>query len=210
MHGRSHAGQSCHGLTLTSGCDDNCVFFLIILQQFDIDQCSLRNTDISKLLCGTDDVYHAAAFHHNLTSVLAGSVDHLLYTVYVGCECRDDDTVLSVLCKDRIKCLSNCLLRHGKTFTCGIRRIAHQCQNAFLSKLCQPLQIRYVSEYRSIVNLKIAGVQDHAGRCEYCKSSRICDTVIHLNELHTETSKINGLSVFYHFTLHIFKHIILF
>ena len=98
-----HSGKCSHGFSLASCCDQNGLLRWIVLQLIDLDQCILRNIQIPKLRCCRDDIYHAASFYHNFSSVLICRVDNLLHTVYVRCKCRDDDSCVLMLCKNMIK-----------------------------------------------------------------------------------------------------------
>ena len=124
-------------------------------------------------------------------------IHDLLDTVYVGSKRRNDDPVVLVLCKNRIKGLADGALRHRKSRTDRVGTVAHQRQHAFLSKLGKTLQIRRFTEYRCVIDLEIAGVDDNTSRGEDRKRRCICDTVVRLDKLNPKTSEIDGLSVFY-------------
>ena len=63
-----------------------------------------------------------------------------------------------MLRKDRIKGLSDGSLGHGKSRTDRVCGITEKGKNAFLSKLCQSLEICHIAEYRSVVDLEVTGV----------------------------------------------------
>ena len=52
-----------------------------------------------------DDIDHASALDHYLTSIVVCRIDDLLDTVYVGSKRRNDDPVVLVLCKIESKVL---------------------------------------------------------------------------------------------------------
>ena len=115
-----------------------------------------------------------------------------------------------MLRKDRVKGFAYCALRHGKARADRIGAVAHERQNALLSKLRKPLKVSRLSEYRRIVDLEVSRVDDDARRCENSQRGCIHDTVIGLYELHAEASQIDGLSVFNHLSLNGAQHIVLF
>ena len=137
-------------------------------------------------------------------------IDDLLDTVYVGSKRRNDDPVVLVLCKNRIKSLADGALRHRKSRTDRVGTVTHQRQHAFFSKLGKTLQIRRFTEYRCVIDLEVAGVDDNASRGEDRKRRCICYTVVRLDKLNPKTSEIDGLSVLYDLAADGLRHIMLF
>ena len=205
-----HTGQCSQRLALAAGRDKDGILFLIIFQMFNVDQCIFRNINVSKFARRADDIDHASALDHYLTSIVVCRIDDLLDTVYVGSKRRNDDPVVLVLCKNRIKGLADGALRHRKSRTDRVGTVTHQRQHAFLSKLGKTLQIRRFAEYRCVIDLEVAGVDDNASRGEDRKRRCICDTVVRLDELNPKTSEIDGLSVLYDLAADGLHHIMLF
>ena len=83
MHICCHTRQSCHRFSLASGCDQNGLLRRIILKLVDLDQCLIRNIEISQFLCNLDDVHHASSLYDHLTVIFTCRIDDLLHTVYI-------------------------------------------------------------------------------------------------------------------------------
>ena len=91
-------------------------------------------------------------------------------------------------------------LRWSVPFSFHIGTLAHERQHTFLSKFRKPAKVDGVAKNRRVVNLKIACMHDDAGRRINRQRRRIADTVVCLDKFNTETAKIDGLSVFDHFS----------
>ena len=164
MHSGCHTGKSSHTFALTSRCDNDCFFIRVIFELFDIDQRIIRNIDITKLCGCINDIDHAASFDNNLTSVFISGIDDLLHTIHIGCKCRNDQSCIGMLRENIVKCHTDCSLRRGKARSFRICAVAHQCQNAFLSKLRKTLQINGIPEYRCVIHFKITCMHDNSRR----------------------------------------------
>ena len=102
-----HTGQSCHRFSLASGCDQNHLLIRVIFHFIDINQCVVRHIQIAKFRRCSNDIDHTSTFHNYFSSVFVSRVDDLLYTVYVRCERRNDDSCIFMLCKQIIKRFSH-------------------------------------------------------------------------------------------------------
>ena len=116
---------------------------------------------------------------------------------------------MCMITENTLECFSDLSLCHGKSRAFCIGTVAHQRKYAFFTDLTKTLQINTVSIYRRIVYLKVSGVYNGSCRRIDGQCCRILNAVICLDKLHTETSKIDVLSVFYHFTFYFIKHIVL-
>ena len=91
-----HTGQGCHGFSLASCGDQHHLVIRVIPDLVDLYQRLIRNLQIAKLCCRTDDIDHTPAFHCHFSAVFVGRVDDLLYTVHIGGKGSNDDPGVSV------------------------------------------------------------------------------------------------------------------
>ena len=103
---RSHSGKSRHGFTLASCCDQNNFFIRIIFYLVNFYQSIFRNTKISEFRSNGNDIDHASSFYSYFTSKFICSINNLLYTVYIRCKCRNDDSCIFVFIKKIIEYMS--------------------------------------------------------------------------------------------------------
>ena len=164
MDAGCHTGQSSHGLALASGGDQHGGLRRIVFQLVNVNERSVGNIDIPQFTGNINDGYHAAAFHHYLSAVFISRIYYLLHTVYIGSKGSHDNAVVRMLCKNRIKGLSHAALGHGKAGTGGIGTVCHHGKDALLSQLCKALQVDGITEYRCIIDLKVASVEHNADR----------------------------------------------
>ena len=191
-----HTGQCCHGLALASGGDQDKLLAGVVFHLLHIDQGIFRDIDVAQLLRDGDDVDHTAAFNDNFTAVFISRVDDLLHTVDVRCEGCDDDSGILMLGKQAVDRLSYGPLGHGKARPLCIGTVAHQCQNAFLSDLCESLQVDDITKDWCVVDFEISGVDDDASRGVDCQCCCICNTVVCFDKLNAECAQVDRLSVF--------------
>ena len=190
-----HTGQSCHRFSLASGCDQNGLLRRIILKLVDLDQCLIRNIEISQFLCNLDDIHHASSLYDHLTVIFTCRIDDLLHTVYIWRKCCNDNSGIFMLCKNMIKCDTYRTLWLCKSWSLGIGTVWHQCQYAFLTDLCKSLQIDRITIYRCIIYFKVSCMHNNTGRWIDCQCCRILNTVVCLNKFNTKLSQIDRLSV---------------
>ena len=207
---RSHSGKSRHGFTLASCCDQNNFFIRIIFYLVNFYQSIFRNTKISEFRSNGNDIDHASSFYDYLPSIMICRIDNLLYTVYIGCKGRYQNTVVRMFTEDRIKGFANSTLRLGKSRTFCIGTVTHQSQYAFFPNLTKTLQVNGISVYRCVIYFKISGMDNDSCAGIDCQSCRILNTVVCPNKLYTEAAKINMLTVFYDFSFYFRKHVMLF
>ena len=187
MKARRHPRQGGHGLSLASGRDENRVLFIIILKLLNINQRVLRNVDIAQLAGRSDHVHHAAAFHHDLAAVLVRGADDLLHAVYIRGKRGHNDAVILMLCKNRVKRAPHRAFRHRKSRPDRVGAVAHQSQHALFPQLCKALQIRRLAEYRCVIDLEIACVDNNPGRRKDRQGRCVGDTVVCLHKFNAET-----------------------
>ncbi len=204
-----HTGQCRHRLSLTSGSNQHRLFIGIILQLLNIYQCMLRYLQIPKLRSCSNDIYHTAAFHHNLTPEFISRIDNLLYTVHIGSKRGNDDSGIGVIRKNIVKGLSHRAFRIGKARPFRIGAVTHQRQHALLADFAKPLQVNGIAEYRRVVHLKVSRMHHNSCRRIDGQGRSVLNTVIGPDKFHPETAQIDMLSVFYHLTLYFGKHIML-
>ena len=154
----------------------------VILNLIDLNQSLIRNAKVSKLCCSCDNIYHTAALYCNLASETISCVNDLLYAVYIGCKSGNNDSVCLIFIEKIIKHMSHRTFRHGKSGSLCISTVTHQCQYSLSSNLCKTLQINGISEYRSIIYFKVAGMHYDACRRIDCK----CRCILGLSSSHAE------------------------
>ena len=111
--------------------------------------------------------------------------------------------VALMLMENRIKGMSYRPLRLCKALPFRVGGITHQRQHAFFSKLREPLQIDRFTKYRSIVHLKVTGMDNCSRRRMDRQCSRVHDAMVRLDKFDPELSQIYGLSEFDHLTLRV-------
>ena len=164
MNVSRHSGQRRHGFSLAAGRHKHHLLVRIVPHHIDVNQRILRYLQIAELRSNGNDVDHAPAFYDNLPSVLVRYIDDLLHPVHVGGECRNNETLLPVLRENQVERPADGLLRHRKSRPLRVRAVAHQGQHTFLSDLGKTLQINGITEYRRVIYLEIARMNDCSGR----------------------------------------------
>ena len=101
-----------------------------------------------------------------------------------------------MLGKQAVDRLSYGPLGHGKARPLCIGTVAHQCQNAFLSDLCESLQVDDITKDWCVVDFEVSGVDDDASRGVDGQCCCICNTVVCFDKLNAECAQVDGLSVF--------------
>ena len=115
-----------------------------------------------------------------------------------------------MLREDRVKGLAHGPLRCGESRPDGVGTVAEERQDPFLAQLGKPLQIKGVAEYRGIVYLKVAGVDDHARRGKDRQGRRVGDAVVDLDELYPEAAQIDRLAMLHHLALGALHQVVFF
>ena len=110
--------------------------------------------------------------------------------------------------ENRIKGMSYRPLRLCKAFPFRVGGITHQRQHAFFAKLREPLQIDCFTKYRSIVHLKVTGMDNCSRRRMDRQCSRVYDAMVRLDKFDPKLSQIYGLSEFDHLTLRVTEQIV--
>ena len=123
VHVRRHPGESRHGFSLASRCDEHHLLRRIILHLIDLDQCILRYMQITELRRRGDDIHHAASLHHNLSAVLVRGVDDLLHAIHIGRECCDDQSCILMLRENMVECDTHRPLRLRKSSALRVRTV---------------------------------------------------------------------------------------
>ena len=201
MDACGHTRQSCHGFALASGGNQHCRFRRIVLKLVNINKGSLRNIDIAQFAGNINDGHHAAALYHYLAAVFISRIYHLLHTVYIGSKGSYDNPTAGMLGKDGVKGFSHAALRHGKTGSGSVGTVCHHGKNALFAQFRKALQIDGITEYRGIVDLKVACVKHNAYRRENRKSRSVLDAVVCLDKLYSETAQVYRLTVLHHTAL---------
>ena len=176
-----HTGQGGHRLALAACTDYNNLVIGIITDVVYVDQQPLRHFQVIQLQGNIDNIDHAAAHNRNLASELDSRIADLLDTVHIGRECGDNDTVSGVA-EFVIKRFSHKLFALGITGTLRIRAVRHHQKNAAVTVFRETVQFHYLTVYRRLVNLKVAGVDNQAHRCMDRHANRVRDTVVDTHE----------------------------
>ena len=187
--GERHAGQARHLLSLRAGGDDHDFVIRIAIQIVNRDHHVIRNVQFAQLHGHSGNIGHAAAGQADLTAVLLCRIDHLLNSVDVGGEHRDDDAPLGAR-EERVEGLPNLLFRHGIAGTLDISGIHQQRQHAALAQLRQLLEIHQLSVHRGVVHLEVAGKDHRAHRALDGHRDRARDGVAHLDEVHVKRADL--------------------
>ena len=105
--------------------------------------------------------------------------------------------MILVVIKQMVKYFSDRFLGWSVARTFHICRVCHQCKHTFLSKFTKSWQVNCLTKDRCVINLKISGMHDDTGWCIDRKCSRIRNRMCRTDELDTERTKCDHLSVCY-------------
>ena len=191
--GEGHAVQGAHLLALGAGGDNDLFVFRQALDFIDVHQGVLGNLHIAQLCGHPHDVLHGPARDGHLPPVGGGGVQHLLDAVDVGGEGGDDDPLLAALE------LAHEGLAHGP-FAEGVARALHvggigaEGQDPFLPQLAQPGQIDDLPVDGGGVDLEVSRVDHGAHMGVDGEGHGVGDGVVHMDELHGELPRPDGLA----------------
>ena len=150
-----------------------------------------------------NNIHHGTSFHNNLSFIFHGSVNNLLYTIYIGSKSCHNDSAVLMLCENQVKGSSYRTLRHGESGFFRIGGIGHHRQYSIFPQLRKTLQINLIAEYRRIIHLEVSGMNEYTCRRRNRKRSRILNGVIRLHEFHLDVTKAYALSILH--GLHLYK-----
>ena len=101
------------------------------------------------------------------------------------------------------------VVKFGQSIILGQFRIEFIKTNHSIVDAAAALQIDGISEYRCVIHLKVSCMHNNSRWRIDGKCCRILNTVVRLDKFHTETAKVDVLSVFYNFTLCFLEKIML-
>ena len=191
-----HAVKPAHGLPLAAGGDDADLGGLVALEVVDVNNAAVGDLQIPKLDGQFGDVLHAPSLEADLAVVRDGAVDDLLDAVDVGSEGGDDDAPLRAV-KIPPHSFSYLGFRHGVARQLGVGAVRHQAEHAVFSVFGQTCQIGRCAVYGGVVDLKVAGVDEHARRRGNGKRHGSGNGVVDMDELHAHAAELDDVARLY-------------
>ena len=88
--------------------------------------------------------------------MLSAGIDYLLYSVYVGGEGRDDDSLILVLREESVKAVADRSLRGSKAGALRVGGLTHQESDTLLTDLTNAGKIHHLAVDRRDVEFKVA------------------------------------------------------
>ena len=194
MLGEGDTVERGHRLALATRGDDGDLLGAVSLHIRDVDEHSVGQIHVVELGRRTDDVDHTSTKDDDLAVVLSAGIDYLLYSVYVGGEGRDDDSLILVLREESVKAVAHRSLRGGKAGALRVGGLTHQESDTFLTNLTNAGKIHHLAVDRRDVELKVARMVHHADRSLDGYSTRVRDGVIHVDELRLEDTEVDDVA----------------
>src|SRR5688572_26481551 len=133
---------------------------------------------------------HAAAHERDLAIELRGQIDDDLHPVEARRERRDDDLAFGAR-EDLLERVLDVGFRSGIAAAIDVGAVAEHRQHAFRSELREPVQIECLAVDRSLIDLEVAGVEQHALRRAHDDSNAIGHAVGHAHEFERERAHYN-------------------
>ena len=191
--GEGHAVQGAHLLALGPGGDDDLLVFRQALDFADVHQGVLGHLHIAQFRGHPHDVLHGPARDGHLPPVGGGGVQHLLDAVDVGGEGRHNNALVAAL-ELAHEGLSHRPLAHGVARAFHVGGVGAEGQHAPLAQLTQPGQVDDLPVNGGGVNFKVPGVDHGAHMGVDGESHGVGNGVVHMDELHSELSRPDGLA----------------
>ena len=128
-------------------------------------------------------VLHAAADKGDLAAKLLSEIDQELQPIQARRECRDDQQALGGA-EDVLEAIDDVALRAGHAAPIRVRTVRKQGQNTVSAKFREPVQVHRLAIDRGLIDLEVAGVDDHASRRVNRHGQAVRHAVRHTKELH--------------------------
>ncbi len=189
-----HACQCGHGFALTAGRNEDELFRRVFINQFQINHHTGRNLQIAQFDAFAHDVNHASARHGNFTPCTDSIINNLLNPVDVGGKGRDNNAFALRCGKQLFKTCADLTLGHRKAGALCVGGIRHQSQYTLVAQFGKARQIDNAALNGGKINLKVAGMHNHAGGGVQCHAYRIRNRMIHADEFHRHTAEFHGLT----------------
>ena len=182
-----------HRLRLRAARQNGKLVWIVCAQILRPDKAAVGNSKPVQLVGDFNVVHHAAPDETNLSPAHRRDVDHLLNAVNRAREAREDNLSR----RGAAKLFKR--HRHGafgwrEARPLDVRAVAEEREHAFLPVARKRVQIERLAVDRRLVNLEIAGMNDHAHRRSNCQSNAINRAVRHVQEFDLERAKLNMMS----------------
>ena len=191
--GKGHAVQRAHLLALGAGGDDDLLVPGEVFDLVDVHQRVLGHLHIPQLRGDLHDVLHGPARDSHFPPAGGGGGEDLLDAVDVGGKGGDDDALVAVLELPH-KRLAHGAFAHGVAGALHIGGVSAKAENALLAQLAQTGKVDDLAVDRGGVDLKVAGVEDGAHLGVDGEGHGVRDRVVHVDELHSELARPDGLA----------------
>ena len=188
--GACHAGQSAQRLALTAGGDQHDLLRRIFVDLLQIDEHALRRMQVAQLQGHLGVVGHAPAGHRHLAAVFHRQVDDLLHPVDIGCKGCNDDALFVRPAEQVGKAVGHLVLGGGKARPLGVGGVAQQGQHALLAVFRNGHQVGGPGRQRGVVDLEVAGLDDHARRAVDGQGHRVRNGVVHMDGLDGKAAQL--------------------
>ncbi len=151
---------------------------------------AIGNPQAFQLVRDFDVVHHAAADETNLAADARRDVNHLLDAMDRGCEARNEHFARR-RAEELFDARPDGAFRRRISGALDIRAVAEEREHAFLPISREGVQIELVLVRRRLVNLEIAGVDNHADRRAHRKRDAINRAVRDGHEFDAERADLD-------------------
>ena len=185
-----HARQAAHRLALTARRQHHDFVVFVAIQIADVDEHVLRDFQFADFHRQLGDVDHAPADKADFPPELDAVVHHLLNSVQVRGEHRDDDSPLRVL-KQVVEGLADLLFAHRVAGALHVGGFRQHRQHAAAAPRGQRVEIRHLAVDGRVVDFEVARHDHRAGRARNRHRHRARNRMAHLDELHGERADLD-------------------
>ena len=190
MAGLRHAGQRTQRLALAAGGDEHDLLRRVLVDFVNRDKHIIRRVQVAQLAGHLSVGDHAAPTDGDLAARLNRQIDDLLHAVDVGGERCHDDAALTGLGKQAAHAFGDGLLSGGEARALCVGGICQQRQHTLAAILGNRGQVGHcVAGQRRVVDLEVAGVDDHARRAVDGEGQRVRDGVVDVDRLNGEAAE---------------------
>ena len=187
-----HAGQAAHRFALAARRQHHNFAVRIAVQIANVDEHVLWNFQFADLHRQLGHVDHASTDKADFPPKFDAIIHHLLNSVQIGGEHRDDNPPLRVL-KQVVERLTDLLFAHRVAGALHVRGFRQHRQHAAASPRGQRIEIGHFAVDRRVIDLKVARHNHRARRTRQRHRHRARDRMAHLDKLHGKRAGLNHI-----------------
>ena len=150
-----------------------------------INQNAVRSLQIAHFPGNIDNIHHAAANYCHLAVISDRGINYLLDAVHVRRERCDNNAVLSIT-EFLIKGFAYHLLAGSKARALSIGAVCQKAQHTTVAVFGKFIKLHHLSVNRSMVNLKVACMDNHTDRRSNGDSNSIRNAVVYTDKVKLE------------------------